>query len=151
MRPPSPSLLALGDMAPNFRLLDHQGHSVGPSDAMGQRGLVLLFFSSSWLPGDIAMLNAYVTAYPRLQKAGIGVLAISGINWETLHHLAKRLQSPFPLIFDPCCRFSKYYQSMAIQKFVTGRAVYGINPEGRIVMAHKKATPDEVLAAFASL
>jgi peroxiredoxin len=146
--PKAQPLLSLGDLAPDFRLLDHQGHSVGPSTDMGQGGLALLFFSSSWLPGDLALLKAYAQAYPRLQSAGLGVLAISGVNWETLHHLAKRVNSPFPLVFDPCCRFSKYYQTMAIPKFVTGRAVYGLNPQGRIVLARKQATPDEVLTAL---
>ena len=137
----SSTLLPLGDKAPSFRLLDHRGHSVGPVEAMGERGLILLFFSSSWLPGDLALLKAYALAYSQLQAAGVNLLALSGINWETLHHL----------VFDPCCRFSKYYQSMLIPKFVTGRAIYGLNLEGRIILARKQASPEETLATFQAM
>ena len=118
---------------------------------MGERGLILLFFSSSWLPGDLALLKAYALAYSQLQAAGVNLLALSGINWETLHHLANQINSPFPLVFDPCCRFSKYYQSMLIPKFVTGRAIYGLNLEGRIILARKQASPEETLATFQAM
>ncbi len=147
----SSPLLALGEQAPSFRLLNHNGHSVGPTEAMGECGLILLFFSSSWLPGDLALLKDYAQAYPQLQAAGVNLLALSSINWETLHHLANQMNSPFPLVFDPCCRFSKYYQTMLIPKFVTGRAIYGVNPEGRIILARKQASPEETLAAFQAL
>lgn len=142
------TLLPLGHPATDFRLLDQQGRSLGLKDGLRENGLVLLFFSSFWLPGDLKLLKQYATAYPEFQQAGIGVMAISGINWETLHHLAKRLQSPFPLLFDPCCRQSKYYQTMLIPKFVTGRAVYGINPAGQIILAGKKPAPSEILNHF---
>ncbi len=142
------SLLPLNAIAPEFRLLDHQGCSVGMSRQAGHAGSVLLFFSSDWLKGDLQLLQAYSDAYPSLQKAGVEVLALSGINWEKLYYLAKRLNIPFPLVFDPCCRYSSRYQAMWVPKFINGRAIYGVNAQGKIVFARKQADPDEVLAAF---
>jgi peroxiredoxin Q/BCP len=147
--PTTPSaLLPAGQPAPDFRLLDQQGRSLGLSDGMGERGLVLLFYSSFWLPRDLNLLKSYGQAHAALEQAGLGLMAISGINWETQHHLAERIQSPFPMLFDPCCRISKYYGAMMIPKFVTGRAVYGLNPQGQVVFASKNASPQETLRAF---
>jgi len=143
-----PSLLPLGHAAPDFRLLDQAGRSLSLRDDMGEKGLILLFYSTFWLPGDVSLLKTFGQAHPELQKAGLGVYAISGLNWETQYDLAKKIQSPFPLLFDPCCRLSRDYRSMMIHKFVTGRAVYGVNPQGQVVFAHKKAAADDVSAAF---
>ena len=138
----------LNQLAPDFSLLDQQARTLTLDQVMGERGLVLLFFSSSWLPADLALLKAFNQAYPTLQAAGLGVMGISGINWETIHHLSDRLDCQFPLGFDSCCRVSKRYDTMLIPKFVTGKAIYGINPQGRIIFDRKQAQPDEVLAAF---
>jgi peroxiredoxin len=142
------SFLPVGHPTPDFRLLDQQGRSLGPADGMGERGLILLLYSSFWLPGDLNLLKSYGQAHAQLQQAGLGVMAISGINWETQHQLAARIQSPFPLLFDPCCRISKAYGAMMIPKFVTGRAVYVLDPQGRVVLARKKASPQDILSAF---
>ena len=142
------SLLPIQAQAPEFSLLDQAGHSRRLLDLQGKQGTVLVFISSDWLQGDIRLLEAYRDAYDAFRQAGLGLAAISGINWEKLHYLAQRLNLPFPLLFDPCCRISKQYQAMLIPKFVNGRAIYGINPEGRIVFAQKQTTPMKALAAF---
>lgn len=140
-------LLKPGREAPVFRLLDHAGNSVGLSDAMLYNGVVLLFFSSNWLGADLRLLKACMAAYPAFQEAGLGVLGMTGVNWEKIHHLAHRLETPFPLLFDPCCRFSSRYGAMWIPRLVTGRAVYIVNSAGRIALARKAARP-EVIATL---
>lgn len=148
MSPLFHSLIPVGAVAPDFRLLDQHGHSLGLADATGPNGLILLFFSSFWLPGDISLLESYIQAYPKLQEQGLGVMAISGINWEPIHQLAKRLNSPFPMAFDPCCRVAKRYGNIAIPKFLNGRAIFGVAPQGQVILARKQASPQEVLAGF---
>ena len=145
---PRATLLPSGHYAPDFHLLDQHGQSHNLEKDAGSQGTVLLFFSSFWLPGDLALLNVYAQAYTQLQEAGLSVMAISGINWETLYHLAKRIQCPYPILFDPCCKISKYYKTMLIPKFVTGRAVYGINPQKRIAFAQKQASPQQILQSL---
>lgn len=142
------SLLPTGHPAPSFGLLDEKGCSLGLKDVQGKTGTVLLFFTSDWLGADLQLLHAYRDAHPELERAGLGIAAISGINWEKLHYLAKRLALPFPVLFDPCCRVSKQYQAMLIPKFVNGRAIYGLDQAGRIVFAQKRATPKDVISAF---
>lgn len=141
-------LLSPGTIAPEFRLLDHSGQSVGMNMEPGKIGTVLLFFASDWLKGDLALLEGYSKSYLALQEAGLEVLALSGINWEKLHYLAKRLQVPFPLVFDPCCRYANRYQAMWVPKFINARAVYGVNAQGKIIFARRQANPTEVIAAF---
>lgn len=144
------SLLPIGGMVPDFRLLDHQAYSVGLSDFSQQRGVVLLFFASDWLKADLESLQAYIDAYSQLSEAGLQVLALCSMNWENLFHLGKRLSVPFPILFDQCCRQSTFYKAAWIPKFVTGRAVYGLDSRGKIVFAQRQATPTEVLKAFSS-
>lgn len=143
-------LLSKGTHAPEFALLDNQGRSLRLADVQGNRGTVLLFVSSDWLPTDIRLLTAYRDAYLQLRDAGLGVAAISGINWEKLHYLAARLKLRFPVLFDPCCRIAKRYQAMWIPKFVNAQVIYGIDRQGVIVLAQKQVSPSEVLAAFSS-
>jgi peroxiredoxin Q/BCP len=142
-------LLKPGTPAPAFRLLDQHGRSIGLDDFSGKQ-LVLLFFASDWLPGDLRLLKTYAEAYPHFQEAGIGVLGLSAINWESLHHLGHRLQIPFSLLFDVSCRASKPYQAMWLPKFITGRAVYVINSNGEISLAAQDVAPAVVLGTSES-
>jgi peroxiredoxin Q/BCP len=165
-----PPLLQSGAPAPAFRLLDHRGHSVALADRLaGSQGVVLLFFASDFLPGDVRLLERYVQAYKRFQDIGVDVLAVSGINWEKLHRLGQRLKLPFSLVFDPCCRYGKAYQTMWVPRFINGRAVFAIlsnpspippsaevssasppvSPDGRILFAARNASPESVLTLFA--
>jgi peroxiredoxin len=142
-------LLKPGEQAPAFRLLDHRGFSLGLEDFSEQNGLVLIFFSSDWLKADIELLQRYHQAYTDFQAKGLALLAISGINWETLHLLAQRLQVPFPLIFDPCCRYSARYGSMWVPKYVTGRSTYALSPQGHVLFSRRGVVdPSRILAMF---
>ncbi len=143
-------LLKPGTPAPTFGLLDQRSHRrTLEEDLLADstiKGVVLLFFAWDRFPGDIRMLQDYADAYSKLQQAGINVAGISAINWETLHHLAQRLHLPYPLLFDPCARVSKKYQTMLIPKFVTGRAVYAIDTQCIIRHAQKEISPEDALA-----
>jgi peroxiredoxin len=144
---PNP-LLPLGAMVPDFRLLDHRGYSVGLDDFSHRRGTVLLFFASDWLKEDLALLTAYRDAHSQFLDADLQILALSSINWENLFHLGGRLNVPFPILFDQCCRQSTFYKSAWVPKFVTGRAIYGLDARKKIVFAQKQATPQQFLNAF---
>jgi peroxiredoxin Q/BCP len=137
---PSP-LLKPGVTAPSFHLLDQNGLIVTLERAQRANGLVLLFFASHFLPKDLQMLKDFSDAYPQFLQKGMEVLAISGLNWETLHHLANWLDLPYPVLFDPCCRVSTRYNAMTIPKFVTGRAVYVVHPDGTIRFASPYKNP----------
>lgn len=141
-------LLPLHHQAPDFHLLDQYGRIVHRDDLKTEPYTVILFFASHFLPNDRALLQSYTKAYTQLRANHIEVIAISALNWETLHHLSKTLSLPFKVLFDPCCRISKQYQCMLIPKFVTGRAVYILNQQQQIINAQKHLTPEQVMAAI---
>lgn len=143
-----PKLLSVGQTVPDFALLDQQGRLVSLSDFSDRRGVVLLFFASDWLQGDVALLQDFRDAHHAFAQAGLQVFALSSINWENLFHLAKRLELPFPLLFDQCCRQATFYKAAWISKFVSGRAVYALDSQRRILFAQAKASPEQALAAF---
>jgi hypothetical protein len=62
--------------------------------------------------------------------------------------LGHRFNLPFPILFDQCCRQSTFYKSAWVPKFVTGRAIYGLDAHKKIVFAQKQATPQQFLNAF---
>ncbi|HEY9745473.1 MAG TPA: redoxin domain-containing protein [Oculatellaceae cyanobacterium] len=134
----NPPLLEIGSTAPAFHLLDQSGRIVTLESAAGPQGLVLVFFASHLLPGDRKILEACSQAYPDLQQAGLELVAISGLNWETLYKLSQQCQLPYRVLFDPCCRISKRYKAMLIPKFVTGRAMYVLNSQGQIISASRE-------------
>lgn len=137
-------------MVPDFRLLDHAAHNVGLSDFQHKRGVVLLFFASDWLKADLALLESYRNEAQRLEAAGLQVLALCSMNWENLFYLGQKLNCPFPILFDQCCRQATFYRAAWIPRFVSGRAVYVLDSRRKIVFARRKATPEEVLEALNS-
>ncbi len=144
------SLLPVGGMVPDFRLLDHQGYNVGLSDFARKRGTVLLFFASEWLQGDLALLESYIAAYEQFRQADLQVVALSSINWEKLFYLGKRLNAPFPILFDQCCRQSTFYKAAWIPKFMGGRAIYALDTRRKIMFAQRQASPEMILRVFSS-
>lgn len=138
-------LLKPGAAAPDFRLLDQHGRSRDLGNLAGERGLVLLFLASDWLKADQALLRRYVEAYAELQARGFGVAALSSTNWENLHHLARVLSLPFPILFDPCARMSKRFRCMLIPRFVTGRGVIVLDSAGTVVKAGRDLNPNQLV------
>lgn len=134
--------------APDFRLLDMQGRSLGLAELSGPAGTALLFFASDWLKSDLRLLQAYAAVYSRFEQVGLAVAGVSSTNWEKLYLLSNRLQLPFPLLFDPCARVSKKYGALWIPKFITGQAIYALDPAGTVILARKHAKPDQLLAAL---
>ncbi len=145
----NPPLLPIGATAPDFQLLDQNGRSISLKTIREKHlGVVLLYLTSTFLAKDLEMLRLYQDSFPRFEAANIAILALSGVNWEKLHQLAKKEALPFPLLFDPCCRRAKEYKTMFITKFVNARSVFAIDKQGKILLAHKAALPDHVLSLF---
>lgn len=145
-------LLKPGLRAPTFRLLDHHGFTVSlEQQQKNYHGVALLFFPSNFMQADMRLLSDYAKEYAQLQQARVEVMAISGLNWETLHYLAKKLALPYPVLFDPCCRISTFYRAMLIPRFLTGRAVYGVDirpTHPTIAFSAKYAEPSTFLNYF---
>lgn len=89
---------------------------------------------SDFLGDDKKLLSAYAAAYPRLREANLAVIGLSGINWETIHHLGRKLNIPFPLLFDPCCRIATRYQAMWLPKFINNRAIIAVSPTAEVIL-----------------
>jgi len=127
-------LLPPGCNAPDFSLLDQTGRQVSRNSLLAnRRGLLLIFFTSDWLPVDQHLLRHYAGEYSQFQAEDLALAAVSGINWETLFNLHQRLKLPYPVLFDPCCRVSKAYKTLLIPKFVTGRSLFQLDPSGEII------------------
>lgn len=125
---PKTRCLLPGDMAPDFSLIDTNGKTRTLANSVGQNGLTLIFFSTHFLKTDCHVLQSY----SQPEGDNPDVLGISGVNWESLHVLQKQAGLSFPLLFDPCCRVSKYYHAMWIPRFVSARVIYTLKPDQHI-------------------
>jgi peroxiredoxin len=135
------SLPAMGTPVSSFSLLDQNGRQVSLNSLLSgaREGCILVFFASTFLKGDIALLKAcqiYVDHYPQQRLA-----ALSGVNWESQYLLAQRLHLSFPLLFDACCRQSSKLGVVWAPKFVNGRAILQVDSKSRIVYANRTVLP----------
>jgi peroxiredoxin len=128
-------LAPLGQMLSPFSLLDQHGKQVSLDSLFesGAESVLLVFFASATLVGDIEILNACKHYLER--NPGRILVAISGINWEDQYQLSRKLGLSFPLLFDSCCRQAKKLGTLWIPKFVNGRALFEIDREKKVVFS----------------
>lgn len=101
MQDPTP-IIAEGQPAPDFRVLDMNGKSRRLGDYRG-RDLLLTFFPKCFTGGCTVHLSSLRDEYSKLQAANIDVLAVSVDAADGVHGqkaFAKHLNLPFALVPD---------------------------------------------------
>jgi len=102
--------LPAGATVPDFKLPDQHGVLRSLASLMGPRGLALVFFrSADWCIYCKGQLAALQRDLPTLQRAGLGLAAISYDSRAVLRDFAARKGITFPLLSD--------HQSVAIRAF----------------------------------
>lgn len=136
--------LAVGTPAPDFELMDEQGHAVRLADFRGRKSVVLV-----WYPGDetkicTKQLCEFKDAWADVDRLDTVVFGINGQDAASHQKFKQRFAFPFPLLVDPGQRVGKLYQTYG---WIVRRTVYRIDKEGIIRFAQRgKPTPAEVLA-----
>ncbi|MDQ0755955.1 thioredoxin-dependent thiol peroxidase [Arthrobacter sp. B3I4] len=132
--------LVPGDAAPDFRLSDSTGNSVGLQDFRG-RNTVVYFYPAAATPGCTKQACDFRDSLAALQGAGYDVVGISPDPVEKLAAFAEAEGLPFPLLSDPDHAVAEAYAAWGEKKNY-GRSYDGlirstvvVGPDGKVALA----------------
>ena len=139
--------LAPGDPAPDFTLLDADGHPVSLSSYRGQR-VIVYFYPAAMTPGCTTEACDFRDNLAGLNDAGIAVLGISPDQPAKLARFRDKEGLTFPLLSDPGRDVLRAYGAFGEKKLygktTVGviRSTFVIGPDGTIEKAYRgvKAT-----------
>lgn len=129
--------LAVGTPAPNFTLPDASGEPVTLSDLRGQT-VVLAFYPLDWSPGCSQQLDLYQQELDEFRARGAQVIGISVDSVYSHGAWAAVRGITFPLLsdFSPKGEIARRYGVWREHDGFSERALYVIDPEGRIAYSH---------------
>ena len=143
-------MLARGDPAPSFSLLDQAGDTVSLSDFAG-RQLLAYFYPKADTPGCTTQSCAVRDARADLSSLGVDVVGISPDEPEAQSRFDQKFGLGFPLLSDPDHAIAQAYGVWG-EKTNYGRTHMGIirssfliDGEGRVAQAWYKVSPKDTV------
>ncbi|NJK60928.1 MAG: thioredoxin-dependent thiol peroxidase [Oscillatoriales cyanobacterium SM2_1_8] len=139
--------LQVGDLAPDFTLLDADGTAVTLSAWRGQP-VVLYFYPRDNTPGCTKEACGFRDLYPQFQAAGIQVLGISADDAKAHGKFRDKFQLPFPLLCDPEAQVARLYGSYGKKKFMgkeyegVMRHTFVVDGAGRLQKIYRTVKPE---------
>ena len=125
--------LNIGDMAPDFELLNQAGKPVSLSQYQGKKHVVLYFYPKDETPGCIKEACAFRDQYEAFIDAKAEVIGVSGDSVDSHKLFQLNRQLPFQLLSDPKNQVRKEYGvASTMLGLVPGRETFVISKEGDI-------------------
>ena len=153
-------MLAEGDAAPDFTLLDQSGKEVTLSKLRGET-VVLYFYPRADTPGCTTQACGIRDRRAEYAEAGARVIGVSPDQVEAIDKFAGKFDLDFTLLADPDHAVADSYgawgeKSMYGKKYMGMlRNTYIVDPTGKIARVFPKVQPkkhdDLVLKALAEL
>jgi len=139
-----PVQLEAGQFAPDFNVLDMNGHVRRLRDLRGQKSLLLTFFPKCFTFNCTNQLQSLRDVYPDLQKGGLEVWGVStdpagGKRGQLA--FAKHLRLPFLLLPDASRTLSLRYGTVQNVAQMAIRESILIGKDGRIKWIDKQINP----------
>jgi len=120
----TPAKLKVGDLAPNFTLLNQNSEEVSLNHFRGKKVLVY-FYPRALTPGCTVQACGLRDAEKKLKKEKLVVLGISGDPVKKLKQFEEKHELNFQLLSDPDHQVSELFGSWGLKKFM-GREFEGI-------------------------
>ncbi|MCA9986701.1 MAG: thioredoxin-dependent thiol peroxidase [Anaerolineales bacterium] len=141
-------MLEVGQMAPDFELLNDEGNSVKLSDYRGQR-VVLFFYPKAATPGCTTQACGFRDNFPQIEAAGGTVLGVSPDPVADLAKWRAAENLPYNLLSDPDNEVSQLYNAYG-EKSMYGNTYMGvirshfvIDAEGKFEDVQIKVSPKD--------
>jgi peroxiredoxin Q/BCP len=137
--------VAVGELAPDFTLRDHEGRTVTLSDFRGRKNVVLVFY-----PGDdtsvcTKQLCEFRDGWQAAQAKDTLIFGVNPQSAESHRKFLDKYHYPFPLLVDTGKKVAASYHAAGL---IVKRTVYLVGKSGRIQFARRgKPAPAEVLRA----
>ena len=138
----------VGQMAPDFTLLDQEGKSHTLSSYRG-KWVLLYFYPKDDTPGCTIEACTIRDQFQDFQKIEAVVLGVSTDSVESHRKFAAAYQLPFTLLADVHKEVVGRYGVFGEKKFMgktymgTSRTSFLINPSGEIIKVYEKVKPEE--------
>ena len=141
-------MIAVGEKAPDFSLLNHKREEVSLSGFRGRR-VLLVFYPSDFSPVCSDQLSIYQEVKPSLDDADLEVLGIS-IDHSWAHDaFRKELNLDFTLLadFHPKGEVAERYGAYLADHGTSNRSLVLIDEEGVVRWVHESPSPLEIPGA----
>ncbi len=125
--------LNVGDSAPDFEAVNHQGRRVRLSDVWKERPVVLFFYPRAFTPGCTAEACHFRDLNSEFEKLGAKVLGISSDGESRQSEFAGEYGLPFELLSDPDGSIQKLYGVKRRMIPFAKRVTFVIDKGGTIV------------------
>ncbi len=134
----TPSLLAAGTEAPDFRAETTDGTPVSLQDFRGEQAVLLMFYPKDDTPGCTKQMCAARDESEVYRQAGIVRFGVNPGTLESHRYFADKYKLDFALIVDEDKQIARAYGVLKENGGVA-RATYLINKQGQIVFAEPGA------------
>lgn len=138
----------IGDMAPDFTLLNQDGEKISLGDFRGRR-VVLFAYPKAATPGCTKQACGFADKHPRLEAEGVVVLGVSPDQPEKLKKWHQKQGFPYDLLSDPDHEVLERWGAWG-EKSMYGKKYMGvirshwiIGEDGRILDAQIKVSPQK--------
>ena len=121
----------VGDHAPDFSAITHDGNTIRLADFLGKRALVLFFYPRDGTPICTQEVCAFRDSYDQFIDAGADVIGVSSDTEESHRTFARQHKLSFPLISDADGSLRKAFVPKTLGLF-PGRVTYVIDQVGII-------------------
>ena len=145
--PAQPSAISVGDIAPEFRVLDSKGHDIHLSDLRGTP-VLLKFYRGYWCPYCVAELDQLNRYAKEFEALGVKLIALSSDRVDELAIFEKKHDWAVRLLADPDLVAHRRY-NVQHRNFAARRGPFReiaipttilIDADGRVLLLER--TPD---------
>lgn len=147
--------LKVGDIAPDFSLMEEHGRLVGLKDYLGKKIVVLYFYPKDFTPGCTTEACSFRDDYKAYEEKGAVVIGVSLDSAESHIKFSEKYNLPFLLLSDSGKNVAKAYGVLGIGGFLAKRVTFVIDKEGKIAAVFAnvdvKHHSEEVLEALDKL
>jgi peroxiredoxin len=130
----------VGQLAPEFRLKGPAGQFVSLAEHRGRQSVVLVFYPLAFTPVCSHQLPELERVRPQIESLDATLLGVSVDSWQSNEVFARQLGVTFPLLSDFRREVSRAYGVLDEDRYYSGRAVFVIDRDGRLV--HADVSPD---------
>ncbi len=146
----------IGELAPDFELLDQEGKAHKLSDYRGTP-VVLYFYPKDNTPGCTAQACSFRDSFAEYRQKGIVVLGVSKDSSKSHTKFQEKYSLPFTLLADTETEVAQAY-GVWVKKKMMGREYMGmerttfvIDKEGKLIHIMEKVKPQNHAADVLAL
>ena len=147
--------LKVGDIAPDFSLLDEHGLPVSLKDYLGKKIVILYFYPKDFTPGCTAEACSFRDDYKIYRDKDAVVIGVSFDSIDSHSKFSNEYKLPFSILSDRNKEVAKTYGALGIGGILTKRMTFIINKDGKITHIFPKVDvkhhSEEVMKALEEL